>query len=176
VPFPASLATITVTGSFMTYPAGGAGTGSVVFTNSNWLFSPGDNEIIAPFAAETTLDGSGNISVVLPATDDPQWTPQGWSYAVEISVGSSTLTGSLQLQHDGPSTVDISDFFNPGEPSDGVTYIPLTQRSIANGVAGLDADGDVIDADGDKIKAPHVGPSAPLSPDEGDIWFDTSGV
>jgi hypothetical protein len=173
--FPASLATKTVTGTFQIYPAGAPGVGSAVFSNSNWLFSTGDDTIIAPFEAQATLDGAGEFTIDLPATDDPQWTPQGWSYGVTITVSGSTLSGSLEVPHDHVGEIDISDHFTPEAPSAGASYILITQKGIAGGVAALDADGDVNDAAGNKVLAPTVSETPPVDPEEGDFWFEITG-
>jgi len=174
MPFPASLATKTITGTFQIFPAGAPGVGSVVFSNTNWLFSTSDDTIIAPFEAQATLDGAGEFSIVLPATDDPQWTPQGWTYGVTITVSGSTLSGSLAVPSDG-GDIDISDSFVPEAPSAGASYILITQKGVANGVAALDADGDVNDAAGNKVLAPTVSETPPVDPDEGDFWFEITG-
>jgi len=166
MPFPASLQIITVTGNFTVYPGNDPSSGSVKFTSTNWLFSPDDNEIVPPFATTANVT-AGAFTIDLPATNDPQWAPAGWSYAVEITIDGTTLTGSIMLPYDGPDPVDIADIFTPASASAGQLFILITQKGFAGGVAALDDDGDVIDAAGNKILGGGGGGSV--------AWDDVTG-
>lgn len=145
--FPATLTLVTVTGAFDTPPSGGA-TGTVRFIADRPLLG---STIVPPFEREATLATDGTFTIQLPATNDPQWSPSGWAYRVEARVAGAVFTGTLQLDY-LTTEVTLAALFQPaGAAVTGTTYILLSQRSVAGGVAGLDADGDVINAAGEKV-------------------------
>lgn len=148
--FPAGLTLVTVHGRFDTLPSGGAA-GWVQFAARYPLVGAEDNSIVPPFVATGVLDETGEFTVDLPATNDPGWTPQGWAYAVRGAVGGGVLAGTLQLDYQSTS-VELADLLQvDGTATPGTTYLALSQRGIAGGVAALDVDGDVTDASGAKI-------------------------
>lgn len=151
MPFPATLTLVTVGIQFDLAPDGGA-TGWVDFTMARPLLGATDNSIVPPDTWRATLDdATGSASIQLPATNDPQWSPTGWAYAVEGRIGGAAITGTLQLDYQATS-VQLADLLQvDGAAVAGISYILTAQRGIASGVAGLDADGDVVDADGNKV-------------------------
>ncbi|GIE46193.1 hypothetical protein [Actinoplanes lobatus] len=150
MPFPATLTLVTV-GIQCDFPPSGAATGWFDFTAARPLLGAADNAIVPPFTLRATLDATGAGEIELPATNDPQWSPSGWTYAVEGRIGGAAITGTLQLDYQSAS-VQLADLLQvDGAAVAGTSYILTAQRGIASGVAGLDADGDVIDADGNKV-------------------------
>jgi hypothetical protein len=150
VPFPATLTLVTV-GIQCDFPPSGAATGWFDFTAARPLLGAADNAIVPPFTERATLATDGSASIQLPATNDPQWSPSGWAYAVEGRIGGQTITGTLQLDYQTAS-VHLADLLQvDGAAVTGTSYILTSQRSVASGVAGLDADGDVINAAGEKV-------------------------
>lgn len=148
--FPATLTLVTV-GIQFDFPPSGAATGWLDFTAARPLLGAADNAIVPPFTLRATLADDGSASIQLPATNDPQWSPTGWAYAVEGRVGGATVTGTLQLDYQSAS-VQLADLLQvDGAAVAGTSYLLTSQRSVAGGVAGLDADGDVIDASGNKV-------------------------
>jgi hypothetical protein len=144
MPFPASLQTIEVQGTVEEYPDGDpALPGTAKFVGTQWLFGPADDVIVRPVEAVVPLDENGSFSVELPSTNDPQWNPQGWSYAVTITAAGKKLTGTLELPYDGPLTVNIADVLQAGTVVPGESYILLAARGAAGGVASLGVDGKV---------------------------------
>lgn len=147
MPFPASLTLVTVSIQADEPPSGGSD-GVFEFECPYTLL--GDT-IVAPFTRTVALDSSGAATVQLPATDDPQWSPSGWAYNVTARVNGSTITGTLTLPYTSASATLAARLQVDGAAAAGVSYILTSQRSVANGVAGLDADGDVINAAGEKV-------------------------
>lgn len=141
--YPPSLTTITVRGTFQSYPDGAPAKGSVLFKNAEWLQGPTDDVIIAPFEAKTSLDATGRFSVALPATNDPQWSPAGWTYTVSIAVNGKTLKGSLALPVTGPAVVDLADVLNRADPTPRQFYLVASAAGAPGGVAQLGPDGKV---------------------------------
>lgn len=111
----ADLNTVTVTGTFLMLD-GSFATGRVKFTPTPSLQAIIDTtaeQIIVPEVITATLNGSGHISQVLPATNDPDVSPIGWLYnVVEIIDGRSTpgnRSYSIALPFDAAGgTVDLS--------------------------------------------------------------------
>jgi hypothetical protein len=140
--FPAGLTLVSVHGAFDVPPSGGA-SGTVRFTSKVALLGSSDNSIIPPFEITAALDADGEFTVSLPATNDPQWTPTGWTYAVHAAIGAATIRGTLQLDYSSP-TVELADLLQvDGAASAGQSYIPLSYIGAADGVASLDADGNL---------------------------------
>ena len=156
MPFPATLTLVTVSGAFDVPPSGGA-TGTVQFIADRPLQG---STIVPPFERTAVLAADGTFTIQLPATNDPQWAPSGWAYRVVATVAGAVFSGTLQLDHQATS-VTLAALLQPnGAAVTGTTYLLLSQRGVAGGVAGLDADGDVIDADGDKVGGGGGAPSA----------------
>jgi hypothetical protein len=150
VPFPSSMTLVTVAIQWDLPPDGGA-RGYVDFTVPHPLLGAADGSIIPPFTQRAHLTAAGTGEIELPATNDPQWSPTGWAYTVSARIGGQTITGTLQLDYQTAS-VQLADLLQvDGTAVAGTSYILTSQRSVASGVAGLDADGDVINAAGEKV-------------------------
>lgn len=124
--FPADLALVTVNVQFDLPTTGGAA-GTVTFTARWPLLGPSAGSIVPPFGRTILLDANGAGTVILPATNDPQWTPVDWAYEVTARVGGRSVYGSLQLDHATPS-VQLADLLQiSGSATPGVTYATLAQ-------------------------------------------------
>ncbi|HEY7273374.1 MAG TPA: hypothetical protein VH502_11630, partial [Actinoplanes sp.] len=160
--FPAGYTLVTVNAQIDDFPGGGS-SGTARFTSAPAAMVGGADDSIVPQIDISESFTDGSFSVDLPATNDPDWSPTGWAYTVHIQLGSRDIRGSLQLDYQ-TTTVSLADLLQvDGTVATGQTYIPLSQRSVAGGVAGLDEDGDVIDASGTKITGGEGGGAAPGS-------------
>jgi hypothetical protein len=158
--FPVGLTLVTVHGRIDALPSGGA-SGQACFTRPYALVGGADNSIVPPRPEYATLDAAGEFTILLPATNDPDWTPVNWAYSVEIISSSGIIRGTLQLDYQSP-TVELADLIQlNGAAAVGATYIALSSRGVALGVAALDADGDVNDAAGNKITGGGGGGGTP---------------
>jgi hypothetical protein len=147
--FPAGLTLVTVTCTFDTLPDGGA-SGIVQIFYDGPLTGGADNSIV-PYVDVTGVLVAGTCDLDVPANNDPGWIPQNFAYTVRATVGGRTRTGSLQLDYQ-TTAVNLADLVTwDGAVTSGTSYIALSQRGVADGVAALDADGDVTDASGAKI-------------------------
>ena len=81
MPLPGSLTTITVSGTYLKFD-GTPESGVVQFVNQAFLQSASDNIIVAYGTTTVTLDANGAFTAVLPATNDPEWVPIGFTYNV----------------------------------------------------------------------------------------------
>lgn len=160
MPFPAGLTLVAVHGRVDSLPSGGA-SGQVCFTRPYALVGGVDNSIVPPRPEYATLDAAGEFTISLPATNDPDWTPVNWAYSVEINTSAGLIRGTLQLSY-LTASVELADLLQvDGTAVAGTTYIALSSRGVAGGVAALDADGDVNDAAGNKITGGGGGGGTP---------------
>lgn len=77
---PADWSTVRVTARYLLRD-GGVPTGSVTFSSPQIVLVGG--LIVMPVDIVATLDETGAIDILLPATDDPDVSPQGWAYTVQ---------------------------------------------------------------------------------------------
>lgn len=96
MPF-ADLTTVIVTGTYLGFD-GIPAWGTVTFdapTGVNSLLDPVGHQIVVPRRLVARLDLDGHISIAVPATDDPDLLPQGWTFTVTevIFDPSATLQG-----------------------------------------------------------------------------------
>lgn len=108
--------------------------------------------------------GGQSLDIRLPAQDDPDITPHGWWVELVVSPANAdpetyVLFPPISLADDeeGINLVNVTLPQNLPEPP------PVIIRGIANGYAGLDEDGDVIDAEGTKV-LPGGGGGGPGDP------------
>jgi hypothetical protein len=92
---------------------------------SPWLQGPAANEIVSAQKIRVFCDSeTGEFTIELYATDDPEWSPVGWTYDVVITNhGTGTVgRGTMALPYDG-GAVDLADVFNPNDATEaGQTY------------------------------------------------------
>jgi hypothetical protein len=147
MPLPTSIKHITVTGKWFKGD-GTAASGTVSFARSVYLQGPGDNAFVAPHTHSATLDADGAISISLPATDDPDWSPQGWMYTVTENLeGLTSRSYSLSVPHDTVGdTLDLADVVNIVPPTTAELYAPLGHTHDSSGISPtlFDAKGDLI--------------------------------
>jgi hypothetical protein len=99
------------------------------------------------------LDASGEISISLPATDDPDWSPQDWMYTVTENLdGGLTRSYELSLPYDTPGgSLDLADVVNIVSPTAPEFYAVLGHTHGGGGGGGIDP--TILNAKGDLIIA-----------------------
>lgn len=127
--------------------------GLVRFTVSTRVVSITDNII---FPKGSTWDEplgktSGSISISLPAVDDTDNTPVDWSIHVQEMFSNAQgesydIKPKLAML---PVGLNLRSVIPPGATNDPAESLI---RGVRGGIAGLDADGDVIDAFGTKVR------------------------
>lgn len=144
MPLPASLDTITVTGTFLDHN-GDPQSGTVRFTTTQLLQSSSDNLFITPGAYETPLDVNGSFSIDLPATDDPEWVPQGYTYQLAVTLENFTRIWSIAIPWTTPGgTVDLADVLPNEDVNAPASYVLRTSVGAVGGPAGpLDINGRI---------------------------------
>lgn len=161
--FPASLTTIVLTADFRTLVGGTALEADVRISSPSPLVSTTDNMIV-PRANVWARTTGGLLAVTLPATDDPQWLPNGWDYLVRadfdngikmawlIKLASASPAGKCDLagfgvevpypQSPGPFTV----LYPPG------AVVSVNSRSGAVVLAKADVGLSLVDNTADAAK------------------------
>ena len=115
------LALITVTGKYLNLD-GSPASGSVSFATTTTIINQTANEIVVPQTFTANLNGLGELSLTLPATDDPDLEPTGWTYTVTENIGLRPRTYDIEVPHNTPGgTLDLADAM-PVPSSAGVSY------------------------------------------------------
>lgn len=143
MPFPAGLTLVTVDCGFDELPDGGA-SGRVRFETTFPLIGADDGRIVPPIRETVELDEDGHGTISLPATNDPDWSPEDWAYTVTCSVGGAVFRGTLQLDwaDDTASLAELLQVDGAAQP--GVTYATLAQLNA--GLATKQDAGDYIES------------------------------
>lgn len=139
--FPATLTTRTVKGRFVTVPDGQAAEGSVRIVLDDFMQGPTDDAFVVPFDITIPFDENGQVSIVLPSNNDPQWTPA--IYRIILTVGNKTHREKFVVPYDGTGDLDLADILNIPAPTPGESYVLLASKGAAGGVASLGLDGKV---------------------------------
>ncbi len=124
MPLTPNLSTVTLGGQYVDV-SGAPIAGQVKFTPRTILTDADEDQIIIPRTITVDLDANGEFTVVLPATDDPDVAPAGFTYRVEeaFSGGRTYDIGLTAL----PATQNLADKV-PTVPSGGTeatTYVLL---------------------------------------------------
>ena len=90
---------ITVVG---TLPAidGTPARGHVAFYSSVPVLSSEDETVVIPSYKLAVLDETGAFEVAIPASDDPDWTPVGWTYKVVVNYNGNKYTFDTVIPYD----------------------------------------------------------------------------
>lgn len=144
MPLPTSLDQITVTGQFLKND-GTAQSGTVRFTSTQLLQSGVEDLFITPGSFEATLDGTGAFSLSLPATNDPDWVPQGYAYQLDLVLSGFSRTFTISIPWNAPgSTLDLADLLPNTDVNAPTSYVLLPSVGQVGGPAGpLDQNGYV---------------------------------
>lgn len=109
---------------------GTAESGSLTFTPSVKVKSLSTGQQIAPTPAVQRLDGQGKISVLLPATDDPDYDPTGWTYTVNVNLDGFSESYSVEVPSaSAGSGLDLGLMTRAS--SSGGVYRPAPDQALA---------------------------------------------
>ena len=142
MPLPGNLTTVTVTGKYLD-ASGAPVRGSVTFSLDTPLLNAGASTVIIETDYTVALDAQGAFSVALPATNDPDVDPNGWTWTLTPNFdGADPLTFSLPTNL-GPS-VDIT-VLAPALPNPDPIYSYVLTSAVGSpsGVAPLNSSGKI---------------------------------
>jgi hypothetical protein len=140
VALPSNLTTVEVTGRYIDQ-AGAAVRGTVTFSLDTYLLNSGESVVLVESPVTVTLDATGSFAVDLATTDDPDVTPNGFTWTLTPNFdGGFPLTFALPANL-GP-TVDIT-VLAPALPNPDPVYSYVLTSAIGapTGVAPLDSNG-----------------------------------
>lgn len=121
---------ITVTGTYLR-PDGEPSTGTAEFTSHAFVRHALSDDVMAPGTIPATLV-DGELSVPVPATDDPDWSPDRWTWLVTLRLdGNRPVEFSAAIPYDSPGgTLDLSALL-PVPESGGELYAPVAHTHAA---------------------------------------------
>ena len=127
---------ITITGKF-TRKDGTPESGTVEFQVPGLLRSQVYDESKSPGRFVATLDESGMFTLLVWATDDPNWTPANWTYKVIISLSNFRTVMNASIPIASPAyTLDLADILPALSPSEGQAYAPISHTHEGTGGPG----------------------------------------
>lgn len=133
-------------------PEAAPASGSVSFTPTPAFLTHMGDGLMFPRAPQTVyLDGSGNATIDLIATDDPQINPTGWTYEVSFDLGGLAIS-PFHISVASGSTTELTDAA-PVPAAGGTFYLvgPAGPQGIQGiqGPAGAAGDHGVLTGLGD---------------------------
>jgi len=144
MPIPGSWTTVPVTWNLYGH-TGEACNGVVLFTATQ-VVSAGSAGTFVPDTIRAVVTNGVMAAVSLPATDDPDATPNGWTWTVTaLTVPAGPPAFDILVPAAG-GTINLATVVPAVTPPTVAQYVPLTQRGAANGVATLDASALIPDA------------------------------
>lgn len=131
---PAGITPITVTAAYVD-AKGNAPSGRVTFTPSITTVRAGSIQVPSPV---TVYLVDGALSVILAATDDPEWAPSGFTYRVSERVGDASREYDIELSYlAAEGAVDLATVVPVADP-DAVTPYLLASGGTVTGALRVD--------------------------------------
>lgn len=148
-----ALTTLTVHGEILDPDGLTPAVGTVTFKNRVELRDTVDNIIYEPATWIATLDVSGEFTIVLPTTDNPDITPLDWTYQVYVSTTGWREAFNIELPAALGPVVEFADLIPLDDPDtctpDGTACAPISLvgevTALADEVADLAADLDTAE-------------------------------
>ncbi len=133
---------INVVGTYVDL-SGNPMSGSVQFTPNITVLEAKDpvfKQIIVMLSVTATLDAAGHFSVNLPASDDLDINPNGWTYTVVETMGTFNNTYSITVPVSTVGSLDLASIA-PAVSSSGLSSYTLltTTNALATRVSTLEA-------------------------------------
>jgi hypothetical protein len=115
---------ITIRGTYLR-PDGTPDAGAITFDSSTFVRHGASDDVIAPGTLTATLDADGDVQLIVPATDDPAWSPVGWTYRVTVQLSGVRLQFDAAVPYDTPGgTLDLSELL-PAQTGGEALYAAL---------------------------------------------------
>lgn len=140
---PTNFDLVTVSGTYVNLdgtPASGTITFSANVAGNTFLKDAGADVLVLPMALSQNLDAKGSFSIDLPATDDPDIVPSGFSYTVTERFANGSRTYSITVPVAG-GPVDLVTVAPTQPATASVQLVTKDQVGAPNGVASLDGQG-----------------------------------
>lgn len=125
---PVSWSLIPVTGRFLDL-LGNPCTGFVEFVSTTAVVV--DGTIVVPTRIRADLDADGRIDVLLPATNDPDLSPTGWTYTVRERTSASHRQNYLMVVPYDSAGIDLADVVPAVPPDPVVMYLDSSDIGVS---------------------------------------------
>lgn len=135
---PTDLDLVTIRGKYVRLD-GQPVTGNVTFTTTAILTDVASQTVIVPTTLSVALDAAGAFTIAVPASDDPDVTPTGWTYTVTENFAGARPAYSITVPVSAKGTgIDLSTVAPAPAASTGNTaYVLLPTFTAA--LRGTDA-------------------------------------
>lgn len=179
MPLPPNVTTVALHCEAARASDGSPAVGQVDFEMPYALRDGADALVLGPETLVALFDENGEFTIHLPATDDPDLTPQGWTYRVRVLADCWSETFEIEVPAATVGTLELANLAPAVTPTAVVTYVLRSAVGVAGGVASLGVDGKV------PIEQLPAGSSAVTSVntqtgtvvlDAGDVGADPSGT
>jgi hypothetical protein len=101
--------------------------------------------------ALNTTAGQPSFALDIPASNDPDISPTGWQATIKITFADSSAAETYVIPIPISAVTTGIDLIGVTLPQNLPPPTPVLIKGIPGGIAGLDTDGDVNDARGNKI-------------------------
>jgi hypothetical protein len=123
MPLPAAINLIPLHGQILAADSSGTpAAGTVTFEIEQALRDTTDHVILGPTTLTATLDATGSFTISLPATDDPDVTPQRWTYAVSVNTTAWVETFRIAVPVATVGTLELANVAPAVDPPALITY------------------------------------------------------
>ena len=166
MPLPASVTLVPIHGKILRTDANGTpAIGSVAFVPPQALRDTTGNAILGPTRYTVALDAGGEFTISLPATDDPDITPSGWTYTVvvntdawadrfEIEVPAATV-GTLEFADIAPAVTPTAVQTYALVSHTHATYLPISGGTLTGELNLTDLPLRLISSAGTRTEVEH---------------------
>lgn len=128
---------ITVQGTYLKLD-GTPDSGTVTFRSPVFDLAADDASIMSPGPLKADLDNTGSFSLQVPASNDPDWSPEGWTYTVHVKVTSGAYMFKVMVPFDAPDATLNMNKLLPSVDSDGNLYAAYNHTHDGIGGGGND--------------------------------------
>lgn len=134
---------ITVKGQFLRVD-GTPEVGTLEFQSKVYTLYSHASKAIVPSRIRTALDSQGNFEIIVPATNDPDWAPVGWTYTLVIKLKEDYSIYEVSVPYDADNAELSLGELIPVQGSTGIVpgnFAPLVHthaaEQIVNGTIAL---------------------------------------
>jgi hypothetical protein len=126
--------------------------GVVQFKSNVYSLDSDTDTVLVPDTITGYLDSQGKISLTLPATNDPDWTPVGWTYTFIAQFSSSYYSFEVVIPYNAPGGSISASELVPAQPANSQLYAAynhthtgyLTQDELNDAVDEALAESDFV--------------------------------
>jgi tail-like repeat protein len=112
---------ITISGTFVK-ANGTPETGTLEFYSKVFVLESDGDTAVVPSVIHAPLDHLGQVSIAIPATNDPDWRPLNWQYTLVMKLSNAYTSMLVHIPYDAPDGIlPVSQLI----PISGATTTPI---------------------------------------------------